>query len=337
MHDKLFKIFTNGTADTLDPTTKRLASVLAYVGVAVLALMAILLAINFWGHDLKGSSLGTFGDFFGGVLNPILAFLTVLGLSVTIVMQRASISASRLQRFETTFFNLLDLHNKIVDGLVFDPSILKDPGERIIFFHISGVQIPTLPTSRGREVFATILTRVLQVETPTNSRTDIYRNELQTDNNHVLGHYFRNLYQILRLADRLEEEAIDVETIQIYTGIVRAQLSANELALLFYNCLKAMVDDGEFKRLIIKYKLLEHLPLKYKESEKKIWHEKLPTEPEYYREYMVTVPAGDSTPATNSNRVPGPLAPGAYGTNPTVHRFILDSQPPIRPRKNPAP
>ncbi|GAB3415832.1 putative phage abortive infection protein [Massilia agilis] len=328
--DAIYKLFTNGKIDNLDPTTKRLASVLFYVAIGVIVFIAALIVVDVAGHWGVTTPLGTFGDFFGGVLNPILAFLTVIGLAVTIVMQRATISTSTLQRFETTFFNLLDLHNKIVDELVFDPKIIPDSAAQRELLRIAGVTPEEPEKAHGRAVFAVILERIAKAETNTTSRVEIYRERLQVENNHVLGHYFRNLYQILRLADRLKHESIDASTIQTYTAIVRAQLSANELALLFYNCLDGMVDRGEFKQLVIDYRLLEHLPLRYDRSTKELYHENLPTEWKYFREYLVVVPPGE----TAKHRVPAPLAPGAFGTNPKVHEYLLDAQLPILPVKN---
>lgn len=84
--------------------------------------------------------LGPIGDFFGGMLNPILSFCTFMALLMTIVLQQKELSLTRkelsetqkatrdsaraleeqsksikLQNFENTFFKMLDLHNKIVD------------------------------------------------------------------------------------------------------------------------------------------------------------------------------------------------------------------------------
>lgn len=47
-----------------------------------------------------------------------------------------------------------------------------------------------------------------------------------------LGHYFRNLYHIVKFIYNS-----DVENKRTYIGLVRAQLSNDELLLLFYNCI----------------------------------------------------------------------------------------------------
>ena len=85
---------------------------------------------------------GTFGDYLGGTLNPIISFLALIGLLYTIHQQAQEMQATReelkqaaeqqrqqveqqsrqseifnLQQFESTFFSLLEQHNKIVETL----------------------------------------------------------------------------------------------------------------------------------------------------------------------------------------------------------------------------
>jgi Putative phage abortive infection protein len=69
-----------------------------------------------------------------------------------------------------------------------------------------------------------------------------------------VGHYFRNLYHIVRFVD---EAAVEQKS--SYIKILRAQLSSQELLLLFYNGLSTLGRE-RFKPLIEKYALLEQLP-----------------------------------------------------------------------------
>lgn len=71
---------------------------------------------------------------------------------------------------------------------------------------------------------------------------------------HEIGHYFRNIYQILKFVDTSE-----VENKLFYSNLLRAQLSSDELALLFYNCLSEF-GSKKFKPLLERYEFLEHLP-----------------------------------------------------------------------------
>lgn len=84
--------------------------------------------------------IGPLGDFFGGILNPLLSFCTFMALLMTIILQQKELSLTRkelnetqkatrdsaealkeqsnsikIQNFENTFFKMLDLDNKIVD------------------------------------------------------------------------------------------------------------------------------------------------------------------------------------------------------------------------------
>lgn len=216
----------------------------------------------------KDSVLGPFGDFFGGMLNPIFTFLTFFGLVITIVIQRMELRLAReeysktavalnTQAIENTFFNALDLHHEIVSGLTFDPSIFPED-ERLWYLRAAGVAPPLKEAVTGRPVFNAVINELRnRSTTPKDSYTQYQF--LQEKHNYVLGHYFRNLYQALKLVDTYE--SLEQETKEKYTGILRSQLSSDELALLFLNCLPGMVDEGQFRNLLVRYRMLEHLPL----------------------------------------------------------------------------
>jgi len=81
---------------------------------------------------------GTFGDFLGGVLNPILTFLSFMALLFTIILQQREIHGAKqdakdlqVQRredrlsnermqFESTFFQMISIHNTIVNSIDVD-------------------------------------------------------------------------------------------------------------------------------------------------------------------------------------------------------------------------
>ncbi len=234
----------------------------------------IVFAIDFWIHPKVAASLGTFGDFFGGVLNLIFTFLTFFGLIITIVIQRMELRLAReeyektaialnTQAIESTFFNTLDLHHKIVESLKFDPKIFPEGDDVRIFrqrVNFAPMDSPVNPTYEGRNVFAAIL---LELGKNHKSMADLHMRYkfIQSEHNYILGHYFRNLYQALKAVDHYPSEMLSSEQKQKYAGILRAQLSSSELALLFLNCLDGMVDEGQFKNLLVRYRMLEHLSL----------------------------------------------------------------------------
>ena len=82
----------------------------------------------------------------------------------------------------------------------------------------------------------------------------------QYDSN--FGHYFRNLYRIIKFIDEYDfkfKDAVEDYNFKYkYTSIVRSQLSDYELYWIFYNGLCEYGSD-KFKPLIEKYTILKVL------------------------------------------------------------------------------
>jgi|GEM_PF-2323767 len=248
---------------------KVLFSIIAWA--VIVATLLFIINIPF---SLFWSNSGQFGDFFGGVLNPFLTFFTLFGLIATIVIQRRELQLSRkeyektaealnTQAIETTFFNLLDLHHKIADELKFDIEVEKHENKSSLLFENLPPGFPReteIKNYRGRSCFEAIIAYITEgLKTPVRI-LDKYK-DFQENNNHILGHYFRNLYQALKVIDSYDDEFLNEKQKSKYASILRAQLSSNELALLFLNCLRGVCDSGQFKNLLVKYSMLEHLPI----------------------------------------------------------------------------
>ncbi len=224
---------------------------------AALAITLVLL-VNLFANETK--SFGEWGDFFGGVLNPILTFLTFMGLLITIVIQQTELRESRSelkrsadalteqvnninkQSFESTFFKMLDTHNGIVESID-----LSDKDSNI---------------TKGRDCF-TVFYRRLERKyydrmplTPIDHDFIILKRsykEFWLEHQHELGHYFRFLYNIVRFIKESEHEK------SLYIRLIRAQLSDQELLLIFYNCIAS--EQGErFKPLVEEFALLDNMP-----------------------------------------------------------------------------
>ncbi|MEH8174050.1 putative phage abortive infection protein [Aeromonas veronii] len=224
---------------------------------------------------------GVFGDFLGGVLNPIFTFLTLFGLITTIVIQRRELKLAReeyektadaleMQAIEGTFFNIINLHHKIADSIKLDIQEFKNGTDinHTIKLAVKAIKNPYLPqlaspvtTYEGREAFEGLL-KYLTQELPSPDEIVEKYKHVQNKHNHIFGHYFRNLYQALKLIHSYDDKILPQERKRKYASILRAQLSTMELALLFINCLDGVSDDGKFKNLLIEYQMLEHLPIK---------------------------------------------------------------------------
>lgn len=178
----------------------------------------------------------------------------------------------KLQKFENTFFNLLSLHHQIVDGI--DEIEAKETSkggrdllkERSSFVaHVNRNENKTVEhvIIRGRDVFKNSY-QYLMNRIERKSETDFLDNymvvysSVQTD----FGHYFRNLYRIIKFIDEtqfMEDETKNFQNQYKYTSMVRAQLSDYELLWLFYNCLSTNGKE-KFKPYIEKFALFKNLP-----------------------------------------------------------------------------
>jgi len=211
--------------------------------------------------DAPTERLGQVGDLFGGI-NALFAALAFAGVVYAASLQAKSTLIASRQAIESMFFSALELHHRIADELQFDLTKMhpEKREEMLRFLRAAGVTKSSeqVMPAKGRTVFAAVLAWVASDGTSYTSTIANYR-YLQSRHNYVLGHYFRNLYQVLKLID--EGEALDGPSKQKFASILRAQLSSEELALLMVNCADDMVDEGQFRNLLVRYRMLEHLPL----------------------------------------------------------------------------
>lgn len=244
------------------PILRNLGTALITIG--IIALIVGGLTVIFYRQQFGGLLSGEhaqwaeFGDYVGGVVGSIFAFFGLIALLLTLWIQSRELRVSsaelrrsaealseqnkaiQLQSFENRFFNMVSLHHEIVNGID-----LRVKGE---------------VTSSGRDCLRVFYERLLKDLKPALRGDSLnYKDGLVSGyakfyekHAHELGHYFRNFYRILKF---IEES--DVPRKSEYSGIIRAQLSNPELALLFYNGITVRGD--RLKPLAEKYALFENL------------------------------------------------------------------------------
>jgi hypothetical protein len=238
--------------------------IILLVGISIAIFILVFYRLYFPGQVLSDhSKWGEFGDFFGGILNPSFAFLALLALFITIIIQSRQLTISTkelfasveilkeqskaitLQNFESAFFQMIHLHNDIVKDIY-----LEDPDSE------DGKLL-------GRDCFKTLYEYEFKNDyeecfrkiknhdeiSIIDSSYDIFFQKYQAK----VGHYFRNLYTIIKFIDQS-----DIENKKFYADIVRSQLSSFELILLFYNCLWRGGRE-KFKELIESYEFFEDM------------------------------------------------------------------------------
>lgn len=187
---------------------------------------------------------GTFGDMFGSI-NALYSGLALAGIIITIIIQRDEMKLQseeiKNQRFETTLFNLLGLHQQITKDL-FSNDHSKNP-------------------VKGRNIFKN---HYLSYENNLDINiSKVFDNEVEDE----LGHYFRNIYRIIKFIDTStfsNEKKYQSRYKQV--KFLRSQLSAYELVWI---CYWGMTESGKnLPYYIVKYSLLKDIPKSFKENNK---------------------------------------------------------------------
>ncbi len=267
--DEIYEEIDNKKAE-LDPIIKKLENKIkiytnwAWTFVIIGFVVAVIGLLCFFIPSISGDlSLNELGDYFAGTVASswslaglFFIYVAFLGQKQQLINQQiemqysqAEIKATRfelagqkeqlveqnktfrMQRFENTFFSLLANHSTIVNDIDIrrqDPTTLK--------FSI---------TAQGKDCFMTFYNDLYGGCRILAKQNSINQNELSISltlqsyaamfklNQADLGHYFRNLYHILKFI--FEEPELTNK--KRYSNLLRAQLSSFELILLFYNCL----------------------------------------------------------------------------------------------------
>ncbi|MCI2283956.1 putative phage abortive infection protein [Colwellia sp. MSW7] len=262
---KAYKVFLGFVGLSNDNTSRNLFRLFQVATYSVL----VIFVTNLFSFFDDNKSFGAFGDYFGGMLNPVLTFLTFMGLLITIVLQqkelrltRSEIKTSSIalseqaitqekQRFENTFFSLFEQHNQIMSLLC---TARKDK------WSDGGSDLKQVYTQCTRDDKVTLRDAKAKLQSQ----------------NELVGHFYRTMYQLLKLiATKHPGSQIGLECPEellkripvsneekFYSNLVRSVLSYEVTQLLAINCYSDNDSFIKFKRLIIRYQFLEHMPLK---------------------------------------------------------------------------
>ena len=214
-----------------------------------------------------------FGDVFGA-LNALFAGLAFAGVIWAIILQKKELALQReelagqkeqleaqnqtlqKQNFESSFFQLLGLHNDIVNSMTYDNSHQG----RECFDYLLGVFRYNYYDVAAEDYHAGMAgspDKARQVRLQwINDNYEKFFDKYQSR----VGHYFRNLYNVVKFVDEKSDILKDHKAKKFYTNLIRAQLSSYELGLLFYNCLSERRD--KFQKLVVKYALLKDMDFK---------------------------------------------------------------------------
>lgn len=240
---------------------RRYLRVALYVGAVGWLVLIGLYLYKFHGHlSSRPEDWGVFGDYLGGVLNPILAFASFIVVLVSLYESRVQAGDERRARgtetVMTAFTGLLERVTEVVRDLRYERTRVTPVGLAVAAASVDEV--------RGREVFRYMFVNALKApyshdyvkrDAPNLERYVELMKELDAEWGYELGVYFRlidHLFTFLDTADLPFAERARL------ANFARAQLSSYELSLLFYNSLWGE-GRATFKPLAEKYGLFKHL------------------------------------------------------------------------------
>jgi len=245
------------------------------IGLLLIGLISIFIPFNIF----DGINVGKFyihigkynelGDFISGITAPFLSIAAFVLLYLTYSSQKKELQESRTilknqnelinkQQFENTFFNFINLHNQIVNQIeiTITQTSKTSKGTTENRTILKGHDCFVRTYENFRLLYQHLSANQAKMKTPIYPDKKDFINavfiEFFKDRYSSLGHYYKNLYQIVRFVDNA-----NISNKSNYTDIIRAQLSTNELLMLCIYCLSN--GKEEFKPLVEKYSLLKDI------------------------------------------------------------------------------
>lgn len=258
---------------------ERAALIMVWVGFVIVLIATFIYFFEFT-FKFFSPRFGQYGEFLGGSVGSIWSLAGVILFYDSLRNQRQELKMQRhelqlqrheiieqteqikrqnetleIQTLENTFFQLIMLHNEIVETIdleVHQISLgntemeIKKAVGRDSFVEYYQIYKRCFHTSLEKAAPQEFTHETLKLLVDYSFRE--FFNEHQSN----LGHYFRNLYIIFSFIDsKIQKDK------SFYVGLIRAQLSNYELKLLYFFCLSDK--NPLFKPLAEKYSLFHHL------------------------------------------------------------------------------
>jgi len=206
---------------------------------------------------------GTFGDYMGGLLNPLISLFTLIvamkvwGLQKTELLEtRKAVEeqgkTAEQQRREQRFFDLLNLYQETLKTFVIEGATGKAALNNWSKLSPEAKECEDFLTS-GKVFQPELGIKDDSIYKMQRSLSNAWTTEAWITFSPIFDHYFRTIFSILgQLENLLKEDHIR------YGKLFRSQLSRDEVTLLAFNLL--FNPEGiKMRSLVCKYGLLKHL------------------------------------------------------------------------------
>lgn len=224
---------------------------------------------------------GTFGDYFGGILNPILGFCSFMALLFTIDLQNKQLKKTDEQLEQ----NRIALDQN-AEALKLNNQELQNSNEQLSLSAKAQSEMEktqrlqqfeglfTYMANELSKIYGELIDKSKKKSARlflSNSHGKTYTNVRQSlRSNYVLVRFFMYLYQILKLIDDQSESSMDFRDRKRYSNIIRSSIENDILQLIFLNCLTFDEQDNDFlkyKHLLEKYNFFEHMTFNDKSND----------------------------------------------------------------------
>lgn len=202
---------------------------------------------------IDGSVWGEFGDFIGGVIGTIIAYISIRLLVATLNTQAygnnitkeaadLSLYESKLQQLYANFKMMLDLYHSTLSKFNEEDD---DPGSSSGLEYLIAVKKTMADTYTSPDI---------SYKTRNDAAIKMF-NDFYSENRQVASVYFRIIYRLLELIFMAD---IDSEDKAKFAKMLRCQLSEEELFFIRYN---AMTQNGaNIRKYLNQYNMMKHLP-----------------------------------------------------------------------------
>ena len=211
--------------------------------VFIIALALGLIAISifyftcFHGSFGNQAVFGAFGDYFGGTIGAITALVSVVLIYFT-YQQQVGISLKQFQQnkkmsFEQNFFNLLQVQRDLTKSIVIERKNPLNTAKSVKYEGYKAIEIIAEDVETSMMQFSLEPNlESLEFEEIRKKVDLLYKDVLDAYGELTLGHYFRHLYHILKYI-----QSSDIDDKKLYMDFLQAQMSNEELYMLFYDSL----------------------------------------------------------------------------------------------------
>lgn len=251
---------------------KFLAYILFYIVIIAITSYVTICMTNTTIYEKIISNLSNnIGDFLWGTIGIVLTFISTVFLFLTFKFQQSQYKETKddafRARFEGTFFNMLSMYYNVrgeADKQILQSSKLKSKNLKEFYQGYQAFYNKELAESKdfadAMKIFEEDKILETQYKTAVYDLGNLYDKYFQIQGCCV-GFYFRYVYNLVAFV--LTHWKDNFNDIHTYLNFIQAQMTDDELALVFYDCISNKGQNKErnytFKKNLDKYHFLENI------------------------------------------------------------------------------